>query len=144
MPELPEVETIICGLLPCIKNLAIQRSIVRCDRLRLPIPKLNPVILQQKVINIARRGKYILIYLQTCTIIIHLGMSGRLCLLSTDEPVQRHDHVDIIFTNKQILRYTDPRRFGLIQLTLDCPLKHPLLSNLGIEPLTDRSEEHTS
>jgi formamidopyrimidine-DNA glycosylase len=85
----------------------------------------------------SRRGKYLLVGLHTGTILFHLGMSGRLCLLTEFRPPQRHDHVDIVFTNKQVVRYTDPRRFGAILWTPDCPLQHPLLKNLGIEPLTD-------
>lgn len=137
MPELPEVETTLRGLIPHIQGATIDKATVRTPQLRWPIPELNSFISQQTIINMSRRGKYLLLHLKTGTILIHLGMSGRLCLLTDFKPPQRHDHVDITFTNKQIIRYTDPRRFGAILWTSDCPLHHPLLKNLGVEPLTD-------
>jgi len=137
MPELPEVETILRGLTPHIQGATIDKAIVRTRQLRWPIPELNAHIEQQTILNVSRRGKYLLVRLKTGTILFHLGMSGRLCLLNEFKPPQRHDHVDIIFTNKQILRYTDPRRFGAILWTPDCPMQHPLLKNLGVEPLME-------
>ena len=137
MPELPEVETILRGLTPHIQGATIEKALIRTHQLRWPIPELNPAIRQQIILNVSRRGKYLLVRLKTGTILFHLGMSGRLCLLTDFKPPQRHDHVDIIFTDKQVLRYTDPRRFGAILWTPDCPLQHLLLKNLGVEPLTD-------
>lgn len=137
MPELPEIETILRGLTPHIQGATIEKAIIRTHQLRWPIPDLNPFISMQTIIDVSRRGKYLLVRLKTGTILFHLGMSGRLCLLTDFRPPQRHDHVDIVFNDKQILRYTDPRRFGAILWTPDCPLQHPLLKNLGVEPLTD-------
>ena len=137
MPELPEVETILRGLSPHIEGAIVEEAIIRTPQLRWPIPELNPFIAQQTIINISRRGKYLLFHLKTGTIIFHLGMSGRLCLLTQFKPAQRHDHVDILLTNKQVLRYTDPRRFGAILWTPDNPFEHPVLKNLVVEPLTD-------
>lgn len=137
MPELPEVETVLRGLTPHVQGVTLDKAIIRCHQLRWPIPELNSVIAQQPVISLSRRGKYLLIHLANGTLIIHLGMSGRLCLLTEDKLLQKHDHVDILFTNQQRLRYTDPRRFGAILWTAAPPLQHPLLKNLGVEPLTE-------
>jgi len=136
MPELPEVETVLRGLTPHIQGATIEAVLIRAPQLRWPIPDLNEFVIQQTILHVSRRGKYLLMRLQTGTILFHLGMSGRLCLLTEPTAPKRHDHVDIIFTNKQILRYTDPRRFGAILWTTDCPLQHPLLKHLGVEPLT--------
>lgn len=139
MPELPEVETTRRGIEPHIQGNAIERVEVRCPRLRWPIPDdLNQQLAGQTVQHVTRRGKYLLLGLDVGTLMIHLGMSGRLCFLSHAEPPQKHDHVDIIFKNQAILRYTDPRRFGAILLTRDNPEEHVLLKKLGVEPLTEQ------
>lgn len=137
MPELPEVETILSGLAPHIQGATIEKAIIRTHQLRWPIPDINPFVSLQTIIDMSRRGKYLSVRLKTGTMLFHLGMSGRLCLLTEHKPPQRHDHVDIVFTDKQVLRYTDPRRFGAILWTRDDPLQHPLLKNLGPEPLSD-------
>jgi len=66
---------------------------------------------------------------------LHLGMSGSLRILTGDNPAGKHDHVDIIFSNHKVLRFTDPRRFGSIHWTRSNPLQHHLLYELGPEPL---------
>lgn len=137
MPELPEVETTMRGLSPLI-GAHITKVVVRCLKLRWPIAAdLQEQLVGQTVQTLSRRGKYLLCQLNDCTLIIHLGMSGRLCLHTDNKPVQRHDHVDIWFTNQYVLRYTDPRRFGAILVTQVEPTHHPLLQYLGVEPLTD-------
>ena len=138
MPELPEVETILRGLVPYILWAKVDQSIIRCKKLRWPIPEdLNSCIAGQTILELSRRGKYMLFRLETGTLIIHLGMSGRLCFLNNDEPAKKHDHVDIILTQNGMLRYTDPRRFGAILWTTENPAIHPLLSALGVEPLSE-------
>ena len=138
MPELPEVETTLRGLAPHIQNTRIDSVVIRCQQLRWPIPSNLSLLLENQIVrHISRRAKYLLVQFDTGTLIIHLGMSGRLCFLTAYQPPQRHDHVDIIFENQGILRYTDPRRFGSILWTEEDPSLHPLLKNLGVEPLTD-------
>lgn len=138
MPELPEVETTMRGLEPHITGETIVQTIIRCPKLRWPIDKnLSGILTGQTVLGLSRRGKYLLVKLTNGTLIIHLGMSGRLCVLMQPEEPKKHDHVDLIFSNKYIMRYTDPRRFGAIVYTTDDPLQHPLLASLGVEPLTD-------
>lgn len=137
MPELPEVETTLRGLVAPILNKRIEHVVVRCSQLRWPIPNNLSILLEnQTVRHLSRRAKYLLVHFDTGKLIIHLGMSGRLCFLTASQSPQRHDHVDIIFENG-ILRYTDPRRFGSILWTADEPSLHPLLKNLGVEPLSN-------
>jgi formamidopyrimidine-DNA glycosylase len=89
MPELPEVETTLRGISPHIKQQMITKAVVREYRLRWPIPPTMPQILPGKtIINIERRAKYLLLKTDKGTIIIHLGMSGRLRILTKDCPPQ--------------------------------------------------------
>lgn len=136
MPELPEVETTRLGITPHIVAQTVTKVIIRAPKLRWPIPtNLTQKLPGQTVKSIERRAKYLLIKFATGTLIIHLGMSGRLQTLLKFTPPQKHDHVDIIFSNGSCLRYTDPRRFGCILWTDQEPLEHKLLINLGPEPL---------
>jgi formamidopyrimidine-DNA glycosylase len=136
MPELPEVETTLRGIYPHIHNQRITDVVVRERQLRWPIPhNLKQKLLKQTVIQLTRRGKYLLASVDTGTVIIHLGMSGSLRAITQPMPVQKHEHVDIVFSNNIILRYKDPRRFGAILWTMTDPNQHPLIKTLGIEPL---------
>lgn len=138
MPELPEVETTKAGIIPVALNQAISSVIIRAPKLRWPIPQnLAKILSGQTVTAIERRGKYLLLNFATGTLIMHLGMSGRLRALTQQIPAQKHDHVDLCFHSGAILRYTDPRRFGAILWTTDPALEHKLLKDLGPEPLTN-------
>ncbi len=85
-----------------------------------------------------RRAKYLLLELPDGWIIVHLGMSGSLRILSEELPAEKHDHVDLVMSNGKVLRYTDPRRFGawLWTRTLE---GHPVLAHLGPERSATRS-----
>ncbi len=136
MPELPEVETTLRGLKSHLEEKTVQDVIIRCNKLRWQIPSsLKTILVGQPLHALSRRGKYLLLQFKSGTLIIHLGMSGSLKILTTFLPAQKHDHVDIIFSSTLILRYTDPRRFGAILWTLDNPEHHILLKFLGVEPL---------
>lgn len=142
MPELPEVETVKRGIESWIIGTIINRVEVRCRKLRWPIPiNLEELVLQQRIKHIFRRGKYLVICLDKGSLLIHLGMSGRLRIFTEQQdrpPVGKHDHVDFYFENGVCLRYTDPRRFGaILWMSGSNPLSHPLLKNLGVEPLSD-------
>lgn len=136
MPELPEVETILNGLKPHIESAFIQHVVVRCPQLRRPIPPLQYHLSQQQVGPLSRRAKYLLMPVGAGTAIIHLGMSGSLRLVNSTTALNRHDHIDIIFSDEKILRYSDPRRFGAWLWTENDPLSHALLKSLGPEPLS--------
>lgn len=138
MPELPEVETSCRGITPHITSQKIKAVIIRQAKLRWPIPTdLSQKLIHTTIQNVHRRGKYLLLASKQGTLIIHLGMSGRLHILPAHAPAQKHDHVDIIFDHGKCLRFTDPRRFGAILWTEENPLLHPLLKQLGPEPLTN-------
>ena len=136
MPELPEVETTCRGIAPVIAGTRISRVVIRNRQLRWPIPaSLEREITGLKVTGVGRRGKYILISLSQGSLILHLGMSGSLRVTDAGTPPERHDHIDLVFSNRRVLRLRDPRRFGSVHWTRSDPLLHPLLAHLGPEPL---------
>lgn len=136
MPELPEVETTCRGIAPVAVNHTIADVIIREHRLRWPIPRDLPQLLRnQRIEDISRRGKYILIHLTNGTVIIHLGMSGSLRIVTAEASIRKHDHFDIILDSGQHLRLHDPRRFGCVLFTDADPNSHFLLKDLGVEPL---------
>ncbi len=109
---------------------------MRERRLRWPIPaNLEAAIRGQTVRGVERRAKYIVVALDGGALIIHLGMSGSLRLLSAAVPPRAHDHWDILLDSGQVLRFHDPRRFGSLHWTESSPDVHPLLAKLGPEPL---------
>ena len=138
MPELPEVETTRRGIMPHVVGKKITAVIIRDHRLRWPIPAhLNKKLVNQIVRNLARRTKYLIFHFDHGSMILHLGMTGSLRILTRGLPADKHDHVDILFGRKTRLRFRDPRRFGCILWTEDDPLQHALLQNLGPEPLAE-------
>lgn len=137
MPELPEVETSRRGIDSHICGQTIIQSIVRQPRLRWPVSEqITRLLPGQSILRTSRRGKYLIMHTGTGDIIVHLGMSGSVRIVDQHAPVGKHDHIDLVFGNGVILRYTDPRRFGCMLWTeaLD---QHPLLVRLGPEPLSD-------
>ncbi|MBA3695260.1 MAG: bifunctional DNA-formamidopyrimidine glycosylase/DNA-(apurinic or apyrimidinic site) lyase [Methylotenera sp.] len=137
MPELPEVETTRRGLLPLVGK-SVKSVTIRHATLRWPIPPQLVTTLPQQILRgITRRAKYILCEFDTGTLLLHLGMSGRLCLLDDNYPPVKHDHFDIEFTDGYVLRLHDPRRFGAV-LWLDNKINdHVLLNSLGPEPFEE-------
>jgi formamidopyrimidine-DNA glycosylase len=138
MPELPEVETTLRGVSPPLTGQVVSGVTVRNFSLRWPVPEKLPQLLQgQRIERFSRRAKYLLTHFQHGTLILHLGMSGRLCIVPTGTPPAKHDHIDIDFNNGQTLRLRDPRRFGAALWAEGNPLHHPLLAELGVEPLEE-------
>ena len=138
MPELPEVETTRRGVCSHIINKQVTEVIIRQNKLRWEVSSSLPKNLIGNVIHdVGRRGKYLLFESTTGTMLIHLGMSGSLRIIKTTEPPGKHDHVDLVFENGSALRYTDPRRFGCILWQKKEKGIHPLLQNLGPEPLSE-------
>jgi formamidopyrimidine-DNA glycosylase len=135
MPELPEVETIRRSIIPHCEGQMIVGASVRRESLRWPIPaQLNHILLRLKIKQIQRRAKYLLFDCETGTLLLHLGMSGYLKLVSPDTVPAKHDHFELLLENGLCLRLNDSRRFGAVLWTTD-PASHPLLKNLGPEPL---------
>lgn len=136
MPELPEVETTKKGLEPFILNSKVKTVNIHFKTLRWPVPKGVTSIQGKKAIGLERRAKYLLWHFDHGTVVMHLGMSGAMRIVSSKEPLQKHDHFEVIFTNGKALRFNDPRRFGaVLWQSKDEPLE--LLDNLGPEPLTN-------
>lgn len=136
MPELPEVETTLRGIKPHINHHKITSVIIRNRSLRWPIPAtLKKNLTGQRLNNIKRRGKYLLLETDNGTAILHLGMSGSLRITSTSARPEKHDHVDIVFDNKKVLRFRDPRRFGCLLWTSKPVDQHKLIAVMGPEPL---------
>jgi formamidopyrimidine-DNA glycosylase len=138
MPELPEVETTLRGILPTLLHSTIDHIIVRNRSLRWPVPNgLEAKLAGQRVESLERRGKYLLIGTPAGTAMLHLGMSGSLRVLNSGIPPEKHDHIDIVLTSRKVIRFNDPRRFGSLLWAGTQPFEHPLLAALGPEPLSD-------
>lgn len=138
MPELPEVETTLRGIAPHIVGKIVQAVVIRQHKLRWPIPPTVKRLLPgQRIDQVTRRGKYLLLHTAAGTLILHLGMSGSLRITRQRDAVEKHDHVDIVFDENCILRLRDPRRFGAVLWTSRSPHSHKLIRSLGPEPLSD-------
>lgn len=138
MPELPEVETTRRGIEPLVKGKRILKVRVHNPSLRWPVPvSLSDILSGQRVVNVDRRSKYLLLQMDQGTLIVHLGMTGHLRMLTAAAERRKHDHVEICFEDGSCLCYNDARRFGAIFWTTDDPLQHARLRSLGPEPLGD-------
>ncbi len=138
MPELPEVETTVRGVRPVVTGRLITAVIVRQRQLRWPVPhRLGRILRGQKVQSVSRRAKYILLNFSHGTLMIHLGMSGRLRAMPADTLVEKHDHVDLVLDSGKALRFHDPRRFGSVLWTKGGIQNSTLLKRLGPEPFDD-------
>ncbi len=154
MPELPEVETVRRGLSPAMEGVVIAQADVNRPDLRWPFPeRMAERLTGQRVDRLRRRSKYILADL--CggeTLLIHLGMSGRMTVSGDplgqfvhDHPMpEKHDHVVFHMANGARVTFNDPRRFGAMDLLPTATAEqHKLLSVLGPEPLgNDFHEQH--
>lgn len=137
MPELPEVETTVNGIRPHLCNQRIDRFIIRERRLRWPVSHEIDRLKGQKIEDVYRRGKYILMSVNEGTMLWHLGMSGSMRVLPVGSAVEKHEHVELQLRSGLALKFRDPRRFGSLLFTREDPLQHRLLCRLGPEPLTD-------
>ncbi|MGQ0801842.1 MAG: bifunctional DNA-formamidopyrimidine glycosylase/DNA-(apurinic or apyrimidinic site) lyase [Pseudomarimonas sp.] len=137
MPELPEVETTRRGIAPHLRERRVLAATLRRPDLRWPIAlAIRDELPGQRIHAVLRRAKYLLIEAETGSAILHLGMSGCLRVLPAATPATTHDHVDLLIEGGSILRLNDPRRFGAL-LWQRHGETHPLLANLGPEPLAD-------
>jgi formamidopyrimidine-DNA glycosylase len=115
MPELPEVETTIRGLKPIIGSIIINIKI-NTPKLRFIIPKKMSLLTKVEILEIKRRGKFIIFLLSNNhAIILHLGMSGRLRLFEANKFEQKkHDHFILRTNQDHLLAFNDARRFGFV------------------------------
>jgi formamidopyrimidine-DNA glycosylase len=141
MPELPEVETVMRGLQARLEGRVLRRAVARRPDLRWPLPAgLAERLTGARVTGFRRRAKYILMRLDSgWSVLIHLGMSGRMLL----EPVGRnditvHEHIELETDDGWRVGFVDPRRFGSVDLIETAREDlHRLLAGLGPEPLED-------
>src|SRR5579875_363865 len=124
MPELPEVETVARGLQSALPGSRIE--------------------------SVRRYGKFMLIELQPrdasrskFSLQVHLGMTGRMVVSSSEEPAPPHTHVFMKLDDSREVRYTDPRRFGLMRIVAG-GARDALLATVGLEPLTASESEFRS
>jgi formamidopyrimidine-DNA glycosylase len=141
MPELPEVETVRRGLEPVLVGNAFARVEQRRPDLRFPLPKDFGMRLSGRRIEaLDRRAKYLLARLDDGEVLVmHLGMTGRFSINgSATKPPPKHEHIVFHLGDGTAVRYSDTRRFGLMDLvpaaTLD---SHALFKGLGVEPLSE-------
>jgi formamidopyrimidine-DNA glycosylase len=138
MPELPEVETCLRGIAPHLQGRRILRLVARERRLRWPVPDtVDAALAGQLIVALRRRAKYLLLDLEHGTLMLHLGMSGSLRVLPAETPPGSHDHIDLVLGDGHCLRLRDPRRFGSLHWVPPPVESHPLLRDLGPEPLSD-------
>ena len=140
MPELPEVETTIKGLYE-IKHLKIHKVFINTKQLRFKIPlTIKKKLLKSKISNIKRIAKYIVFDLDNnFSLIIHLGMSGRLKLFEKDFNSEKHDHFQLNLSNGKIIIYNDPRKFGFIDIVESPNLKNKkYIFSLGLDALSNK------
>ncbi len=139
MPELPEVETVVRGLRPHLTG----RRFVEVEQRRPDLREKMPAgfvrrLTGRRVVAVARRAKYILIHLDDGNVlVVHLGMSGRFVLGDRPNAVGRHEHLAFTLDDGRVLRFTDPRRFGLMDLIPAGELEaHRRFAGMGPEPLS--------
>lgn len=155
MPELPEVETVARGLRPAMEGRRIVAVELRRKSLRYPLPRdFAARLLQRAVDSVGRRAKYVLVGLDSGeTLLIHLGMTGRLTVLPASGKSRnlgefyheeaagagangKHDHVVLGLDDGSRIVFTDPRRFGAMDIVRQgADGSHRLLKVLGPEPL---------
>jgi len=135
MPELPEVETTVRAI-NAFENSILEKIIIHNRNLRWKVSKeIEKLTTNRKIYKISRRAKYIIIKLDAYYLMLHLGMSGKLRVQDKkDNFFKKHDHIEFIFKDKKII-FNDVRRFGSLHITKNIN-EHPLISNLGIEPLS--------
>ena len=143
MPELPEVETTKRGLEPLIVNRQITSVHIYKKKLRWEIPTHLVNTLKNQIIQkISRRAKYLLIDFSDGQLVMHLGMTGSISVVSDIEPLKKHHHFELKLDNKTSMRFHDPRRFGSI-LWQKNNEQLSLLKKLGPEPLSYEFDEST-
>ena len=141
MPELPEVEVSRLGVSPHLINNTIDNIIVRERRMRWPIPDDVSLVVGHKINDVKRRAKYLLIETDVGSLVLHLGMSGKLRVIDASTPLIKHDHVDIVLNTGLCLRLNDPRRFGAVLFQAPNAAL-TLFNNLGPEPLTEAFDDN--
>lgn len=137
MPELPEVETVMRGMQIALQGHVINDVILRRQDLRWQIPAdFRVSVAGQTITGFRRRGKYILMRLSNnLSVVLHLGMSGRIVLDSPATPAL-HEHVTFITADGHRCGFVDPRRFGMLDIVpTGQEEQYKFLASMGPEPL---------
>jgi len=142
MPELPEVETVMRGLIPAMHEKTVRLLDVMRPNLRIPFPdQFAQRLVNRCCLDLSRRGKYILMDIEGGeTLVVHLGMSGSFRIISADKPytAMPHDHVMFHMEGRRIVIYNDPRRFGMMFIVpTGQEQTHTAFAMMGPEPLDD-------
>jgi formamidopyrimidine-DNA glycosylase len=138
VPELPEVEVTRRRLERELVGKRFTQAVLRVKKLRLPVPvELTEILPGLTLRGITRRGKYLLFDCGSGWLLVHLGMTGFLRLLRGAVPPGKHDHLDFLFDDGPLLRFHDPRKFGIVTWFTGDPQLQPLLAEIGPEPLTE-------
>ncbi|MBP9145324.1 MAG: bifunctional DNA-formamidopyrimidine glycosylase/DNA-(apurinic or apyrimidinic site) lyase [Thermoanaerobaculia bacterium] len=138
MPELPEIEVLKRSLEPRLVGRRVLEVRVHSPALREPLDRSSLESLAgRRIVRLSRRSKYLLLEVERgATLVIHLGMSGRLTLAPASAEREAHEHLSLRLDDAERLRLRDPRRFGLAfvaptrEIELDRHFRH-----LGAEPL---------
>ena len=144
MPELPEVETVRRSLEAAVRGEVLRGVEVRDRGFRHPVPTRGlEALVGARLAELRRRGKVLLLDFvrnggaEPRTVLVHLGMSGRMLVGAPDAPWQTHEHVRF-FVGERLVRFVDPRRFGSVELTATAVVEsHDRVARLGPEPLGD-------
>lgn len=141
MPELPEVEAVRRRLEPVMARQRFTRVRVNRPDLRIPFPpRFAARLTGRTALAVQRRAKYLLVPVSSGeTLVMHLGMSGsfEIDVQRTDPEDARHDHVVFRMSSGAVITFNDPRRFGFMDLLdAEALAAHPVLSTLGLEPLS--------
>ncbi len=135
MPELPEVETIVRDLI-CLQGKTISEIVELRPNTVINKTQLDLTEKIGTIKSIERRGKYLLFVLDSCLMIIHLRMTGKLIYPADKNSIGKHTRAYLLLTNGEIVIFNDIRTFGKIEL-IGLDDKHNTMATLGPEPLTE-------
>jgi formamidopyrimidine-DNA glycosylase len=153
MPELPEIEIVKRSLFKMINKAKIIDIKINNKNLRYKIPNtFSKNLIGEKILRISRRSKYLIFHFEKKLLLVHLGMSGKLLLMRSDDntrfktsfyydlnTLQNHNHIYFNLNNGLVLIYNDVRRFGFFKLYHTKQLnKIIFLKKLGLEPLNKK------
>lgn len=142
MPELPEVETVRRTLAPAMNaKITAVRSSGKPLHMRRPVPivAIREALVGHRIVGLRRIGKYLLVDIgRDSALLVHLGMSGRFRLVSARAEEAPHTHVVLALDRGRELRFSDPRRFGQVELVRrGQEREHPALADIGPDALED-------
>jgi formamidopyrimidine-DNA glycosylase len=139
MPELPEIETLKLYMAPRLGGRIIDSVEVKRNKLREDCFNLQTITTPQPIKEVRRIAKYLIFDLgNEQSLLVHLGMSGRLTLQTKPYSLKKHDHIIFHLNSNECLVFNDTRRFGMIYYLPTKTLnKEKIFSHLGIEPLDE-------